>query len=49
MDALSQFLALHAVTARLDWRCELDAPWRLVNPGVAPGVLPYHLVTAGEA
>ena len=49
MDALSHFLALHAVTTTLDWRCELNAPWRLVNEGTAPGILPYHLVTEGEA
>ena len=49
MDALSQFLALQTVSTTLDWRCELHAPWRLVNAGVAPGILPYHLVTEGEA
>lgn len=49
MDTLSQFLSLHAVATRLDWRCELQAPWRLVNEGIASGTIPYHLVIEGNS
>lgn len=49
MDLLSKFLSLHPVTTTLDWRCELDAPWRLVNHGTAYGHVPYHLVVEGSA
>jgi AraC family transcriptional activator of mtrCDE len=49
MDLLSKFLSLHPVTTTLDWRCELSAPWRLVNHGTAFGRVPYHLIVEGSA
>lgn len=49
MDLLSKFLSLHPVRTTLDWRCELAAPWRLVNEGTAYGVAPFHLIVTGEA
>ena len=47
MDHLSHFLALHPVRTTLDWRCELKAPWRLVNEGTVLGTVPFHLVVKG--
>jgi AraC family transcriptional activator of mtrCDE len=49
MDALSKFLSLHTISTTLDFRCELNAPWRLVNEGSALGTAAYHLVTEGNA
>lgn len=49
MDPLSKFLTLHSVTTTLDWRCELKAPWKLVNEGTKYGVAPFHLVIEGTA
>lgn len=49
MDLLSKFLSLHTVSTTLDWRCELGAPWRLVNEGTAYGTAPFHLIVAGDA
>ncbi|HZV61802.1 MAG TPA: AraC family transcriptional regulator [Methylophilaceae bacterium] len=49
MDPLSQFLSLHPVRTTLDWRCELRAPWRLVNEGTPHGTIPFHLIVQGNA
>ncbi|HEX5538152.1 MAG TPA: cupin domain-containing protein, partial [Methylophilaceae bacterium] len=49
MDSLSRFLLLHPVDVSLDYRCELNAPWRLENNGTAPGNAPYHMVIEGSA
>ncbi|HSI44499.1 MAG TPA: AraC family transcriptional regulator [Methylotenera sp.] len=49
MDPLSKFLSLHPVTTNLDWRCELKAPWKLVNDGTDNGVAPFHLLIEGNA
>lgn len=49
MDPLSKFLSLHPVTTTLDWRCELKAPWRLVNEGTAYGTAPFHIIMQGSA
>lgn len=48
MDYLSDFLALHPVRTTLDWRCELKAPWRLVNEGTIFGTAPFHLIVKGS-
>lgn len=49
MDVLSQFLTFLPVATSLDWRCELNAPWKLVNEGTAAGIAPFHLIVEGEA
>jgi len=49
MDALSKILSFHYPHAALDVRCHFAAPWVIDHPSVAEGVVPYHLMTRGEA
>jgi AraC family transcriptional activator of mtrCDE len=49
MDVLSKFLLRNPISTNLDWRCELQAPWRLENLGTPYGTVPYHLVVYGQA
>lgn len=49
MDALSKILSFHYPQTALDVRCHFGAPWVIDHPPVAEGVVPYHLLTRGEA
>lgn len=49
MDWLSRLLEWMPVTGQLDVRCAFRAPWRIANEQSEPGLLPYHVVLAGNA
>lgn len=49
MDTLSKILSFHYPKTALDVRCHFRAPWVIDHPSVAEGIVPYHLLTRGEA
>ena len=47
-DWLTCLLEMAPVTARLDVRCVLGAPWRLEYPALGHGQMQYHIILTGS-
>ncbi|QCP54141.1 AraC family transcriptional regulator [Trinickia violacea] len=49
LDWLSRLLVMMPVSGRLELRCDLGAPWRVVYERSEPGEMPYHVIVSGSA
>jgi AraC family transcriptional activator of mtrCDE len=48
-DWVSRLLEMIPVKGTRDYRCFLDAPWRIDFPALELGEIPYHVILGGAA